>query len=113
MKTDRDQLFAEAVACYRAGVQWWPTAEFEKLHAMPEQAKRYETDIWEEQITNWLDSLINEPVLTSLYIAKQALGFSEKVERLGQRDANRIAAIMSNLKYKQRRTTKARFWVKK
>ena len=41
LKRDRDQLFAEAVVAFKAGEQWWPTAEFEEKHASVEQAKRY------------------------------------------------------------------------
>jgi len=113
LTTDRDQLFAEAVALFRAGVQWWPTAEFEKQYAMPEQAQRYETDIWEEQIEHWLTEIyMGSQPLTALNIAKGALGFTDKIERLQQREANRISAIMTTLKYKQKRTKKMRYWEK-
>lgn len=116
LRSDRDQLFAEAVHLFRTGVQWWPTAEFEKNHAMPEQAERYETDVWQEHIETWLrDQYIaytSQP-LTVLYIAKQALRFEDKIDKLGTRDALRISAIMSSLGYRQRRTTKARIWEKK
>jgi len=112
LTTDRDQLFAEAVHLFRRGVQWWPTAEFERQHAMPEQAKRYETDIWEEAIVQWLNTRIDTEPFTVLFVAKQALNFSEKIERLGTRDANRITAILTTLKYRQRRTKTARLWEK-
>ena len=39
LKRDRDQLFAEAVAAFGAGEQWWPTAEFEEKYASVEQAE--------------------------------------------------------------------------
>ena len=80
LKQDRDQLFAEAVALYRKGTRWWPTAEFEREHAQPEQAERYESDPWEELIANFLTGSVKQT--TILQVAKSALDF-EKVDKLG------------------------------
>jgi predicted P-loop ATPase len=41
---DRDQLFAEAVALYRASVKWWPDDAFEAEHIKPQQDARFEVD---------------------------------------------------------------------
>lgn len=55
--TDRDQLMAQAVACYRAGNNWWPDAEFERQHIKPQQDSRYETDdAWSEPISELLQT---------------------------------------------------------
>ena len=54
LKRDRDQLFAEAVAVYRAGEQWWPDGEFERRHIKPEQEARYEADPWEQAILEYV-----------------------------------------------------------
>ena len=51
---DRDQLFAEAVEAYRVGETWWPDRTFEKEHMMPQQAPRYEADVWEENIATYI-----------------------------------------------------------
>ena len=38
LRRDRDQLFAEAVADYRAGTHWWPDPKFEAAVIKPQQA---------------------------------------------------------------------------
>ena len=115
LSIDRDQLFAEAVACYRAGEWWWPTGEFEREYAMPEQAKRYETDPWEEPISQHLVSNPNSK-LSLLEIAQQVgLGSLDNMGRFSQREANRIKAIMSTLGWKKsakRGTRGKRTWEK-
>ena len=46
----RDQLWAEAVARFRRGEQWWLTEEEDAL-AEVEQEKRHEADVWENTIS--------------------------------------------------------------
>lgn len=48
---DRDQIWAEAVAAFRRGEQWWLTPEQEAL-ASDEQAARDVTDPWAELIAD-------------------------------------------------------------
>ena len=94
---DRDQLFAEAVRLYRDKVAWWPTADFERKHAQPEQAERYESDPWEELTANFLTGVKQT---TILQVAKSALDF-DKVDKLGTRDSHRVAAIMTGLGWRR------------
>ncbi len=52
---DRDQLWAEAVARYRAGEHWWlDTAEL-TVAAELEQTDRYEGDAWDDSIAKWVE----------------------------------------------------------
>jgi predicted P-loop ATPase len=51
---DRDQLWAEAVARFRAGAIWWiDTPELIEA-AAAEQEKRYQGDAWDARIDRWL-----------------------------------------------------------
>ena len=111
LKEDRDQLFAEAVALFKQGEAWWPTGEFEKQHAMPEQAQRYEGDAWEEMVASHLATASRTTVLQ---VAVSALDFG-KVDRLGTADQRRIAAIMTSLGWQRtkRGPNGQRFWEKK
>jgi len=52
---DRDQLWAEAMHLYKAGVSWWLTPEEEQL-ARNEQAAREIRDPWTEQLEEYVET---------------------------------------------------------
>lgn len=54
---DRGQLFAEAVAAYRAGEKWWPTREFEQEHMRRMQEEAFGADPWEDEIWEYLNKI--------------------------------------------------------
>ena len=84
LRADRDQLFAEAVELYRAGVAWWPGAEFEQQHIAAEQEARFEPDAWEWSIARFLN-LLHEPKRTTImHIALGALGYEGDRMRLSR-----------------------------
>jgi predicted P-loop ATPase len=105
LSEDRDQLFAEAVNLYQAGVPWWPDRAFETEHMAPQQAARYEGDPWEEAIEQYLASLSKATIAG---IAINALGF--RTDRLGTIDQRRIIAVLVNLKWEPKRDKRARWW---
>ena len=104
LKQDRDQLFAEAVALYREGEPWWPTAEFEREHAQARtgaalRGRRLggaDREIPERHAT----TLLEAAKTTVLEVAKDALDF-EKIDRLGTADQRRIMAIMTELGWRR------------
>ena len=51
---DRDQLWAEAVARFRAGAIWWLDTPELLAEAAAEQDKRYQSDAWDDLISHWL-----------------------------------------------------------
>jgi predicted P-loop ATPase len=109
LEEDRDQLFAEAVQLYRRGAAWWPDKQFEREHIKPQQDDRFQADVWEEPIRAFLEDVDKT---TILQVAKGALGFTDKVERLGTADQRRITSIMSNLGWEQKRNMSSRWWEK-
>jgi predicted P-loop ATPase len=92
LEVDRDQLFAEAVKFYHDGIYWWPDRDFEREYIMPQQAARYEGDVWEDDIANHLETASK---VTIGQIARNCLGF--KTERIGTADQRRIAAVLEQL----------------
>jgi predicted P-loop ATPase len=93
---DRDQHFAEAVARYHEGAPWWPDKDFERNHIMPQQAGRYEADVWEENIADYLN---NASKVTIGQIAKEALYI--ETPRIGTAEQRRIAAALERLNWKR------------
>jgi putative DNA primase/helicase len=55
IRENRDQLWAEAVALFDAGEQWWLDEEHEALRA-EEAVEHQESDPWEDPISRWLKS---------------------------------------------------------
>jgi predicted P-loop ATPase len=104
---DRDQLFAEALAAYRAGERWWPDGSFEKEHVAPEQDARFEPDAWEELIAQYLAP--GRPI-TVLAVAREAL-FIE-TPKLGTAEQRRIAEVLDRLGWKRKPSNGVRWWVK-
>lgn len=89
---DRDQLFAEAVALYRKGEQWWPDQAFEARHIKPQQDARYEVDAWETAIATYL---VARPHVTVMDVARDALHID--TPKLGTHEQRRIAAALEHL----------------
>ncbi len=93
---DRDQLFAEAIVRYRNGKPWWPDKDFEQTQIMPQQAERYEADVWEETIAGYLDG---KSKVTVGQVAREALHI--ETARIGTHDQRRIAAALEQLGWKR------------
>lgn len=128
LRANRDQLFAEAVVLYRAGVPWWPDRDFEHKHIQPEQEARFELDAWEKPIKDYLDCLHEPKRTTILNIAINALGYELEppltptskdepmpvrgtpLNRLGTADQRRITAILVHLGWVPKRNMKERWW---
>jgi predicted P-loop ATPase len=117
LEDDREQLFAEAVARYHEGVPWWPDKDFERANIVPEQEARFEVDLWEVPIAEFLDleAAKGEPAKVTLgQVAGGALRL--EIGRVGTADQRRIAAVMRHVGWKRDEKREAGtgrwFWIK-
>ncbi|MGJ8545556.1 MAG: VapE domain-containing protein [Sulfitobacter sp.] len=60
LAAERDQLFAEAVAAFKAGEPWWLDRDFEAEHAAPVQAAAYVSDSWADDVSQWLGGAVDD-----------------------------------------------------
>lgn len=96
----RDQLFAEAVALFKAGERWHPLADEQIRLFIPEQTLREYDDPWEGRIEDWLYS--NTFSSTSV---SEVLGDCLKIEAGKQTQANaiQVGKILTRLGWKKER----------
>jgi predicted P-loop ATPase len=107
---DRDQLWAEAIVCFKAGQKWWlETPELEAL-ATIELKTRFKTDTWQEPIAEWLDDRKDTSIEEVL---KHVFGLAPREQN---RSAQmRVADILTNLGFSKHRPRKGlkrsnRYW---
>ncbi|WP_448031979.1 VapE domain-containing protein [Bradyrhizobium liaoningense] len=109
LKVDRDQLFAEAVALYRTGWQWWPDRDFEREHIAPQQSQRYEVDVWQDIIASYV---ADKAEVTIGQIAMLALGMA--TAKIGTAEQRRIASVLDRLEWERGKPTATRRpWVRR
>ena len=102
---DRDQLFAEAVAAYRAGAEWWPDAAFEREHIAPEQRQRFDTDPWDQTIR---DYALGRERVAVMEIAETALSLDKG--EVGTTEQRRITSVLTEMGWTPDRDWRGRFY---
>ena len=109
---DRDQLWAEAVHRFRAGVSWH-IASTDPIwtDVQAAQAERFERDIWEEKIREYAEPRSNQGVSVSEILADC---LHIEVARQGQSEKNRVGKILTALRWLRKKarvdTTGVREW---
>jgi len=93
LRADREQLLAEAVASWQAGGAlalppelWGAAAE--------EQAARVEVDPWEDRVASYCKG---HKEVTCVEVLTSSLGLGLDLERVGQREQNRVARVLGML----------------
>ena len=103
LRAERDQLWAEAVACYRAGHPWWVERDEAEIFAA-EQDQRYQADMWEEPIIAYLSQPTAGESVTGAQILEKALNIDPS--HWGKPEQMRVGKIMHRLKWPRRRQSK-------
>lgn len=99
IRTQRDQLWAEAVVLHESGEAWWFTDPETIAAAREEQDARYVTDPWERPIVEYLrnredatiEDLLNHAVLVDR-------------SRQSNADQQRVGRILKRIGWQRRRT---------
>ncbi len=113
---DRDQLWAEVVALYRANEHWWPDPDFETRVIRPEQEARYDEDGWTPLVADYVRGRTQ---VTLIEVFRSALADpynpSQKElppEKFDGRAQARVREILQNLGWTRgQRANGARWWV--
>lgn len=110
LAADRDQLWAEAVAAYRARERWWLTDE---RVARAEQEDRMQVDAWEEPIAAYLASVILRAG-GALMRDRPSVGIQDvfatlqiPIERQGLAETRRAVAVLKRLGWLRRQVRNA------
>lgn len=117
LRHDREQLWAEAVAAYRAGEPWWIVDREIEAEAREEQAIRNEGDAWTPIVAGWIERY-NRPIDFKGFYTHEILvdGIGKRQADITQPDRVRIGKIMRGLGYEMQPAKIAhrveRLWVK-
>jgi len=101
LRRDRDQLWAEAVARFRAGETWWIDSGELSAAAADEQQQRYDEDAWQSLIEEWIEGreYVTIEQILRLCIQKQPSDWN-------QGDKNRIARCLRAIGWTRKRGPK-------
>lgn len=98
IERDREQLWAEAVACWREGAPYYPQTDHEKALCEAEQEERLELDPWHDLIARWLEERVSDTVTTD-EIMTSCLDI--KFGHWQPRDKQRVAQILKDVGWKR------------
>lgn len=94
IKRDREQIWAEAVAAYRAGERWWLEGEAEAA-AQDEQASRMADDPWLDVVAETVRGK------SQITIREVFLAMGVVPADMTRKDSDRIAALLKRMDWKR------------
>jgi len=112
IRANRDQLFAEGVALYKAGEPWWVEDESVRAKAREIQESRTQEDSWASVVQEWLEQQYGSAVITTAMILSEALDIPK--DRQSQREQIRVSNVMTGLGWAKKQETvggkRDRYW---
>ncbi len=99
LKADRDQLWAEAVAMFEDGNQWWPSSATSS-EIEQQQDDRISEDLWTEKIKSFLESdasVLQDRRVTIPHILSNC--FNLAVLHHTQTEKNRVGRVLKTLRW--------------
>jgi putative DNA primase/helicase len=94
VRAHREQLWAEAVAAFRAGEQWWLTPEEDEALAL-QNAEHEAQDIWTDPVRDWLEE---HRALQEVQVGQMLkLALNRDLENWSRVDEMRVSAILRQL----------------
>lgn len=94
LRKDRDQLWAEAVARYRAIEHWWLEPEEEEIAKHEQEARQIE-DLWDRKIRDYVMARSPDEYFTNAVVVEEALMLP--LDKRDQRVEKRVGAILTRL----------------
>lgn len=95
---DREQLWAEAVALFKGGEDWWIIDPEVTKEAQAQQAERNESDPWLEVLRDWIREY-GENFETSEALVR---GIGKRKEDIREADSKRVRKCLEMMGYKRR-----------
>ena len=110
VKRDRDQLWAEAMALYLQGEEWWLT-DAESVLLSEVQSVYQAEDTWEDAITEWLMQddrvkTVREFGVKASRLMSEAIQMP--VEKQTHGHSTRLGAVLTRMGWKKRRVQSGR-----
>ncbi|MFO1413940.1 MAG: virulence-associated E family protein [Burkholderiales bacterium] len=99
----RDQLFAEAVAAYRAGAPWYPQTSDDKELFREQQAARELGDVYEDMIRTYV---ANKSEISMREIFEDCL--NTEPAKMTRAEQSRVGEVMKKLGWRKRRESTGR-----
>lgn len=103
LQRDRDQLWAEAVAAYKAGEPWWLESQEVTAAAEEEQAARYEGSAWDGLILDWVDERIRRGSASVSVAEILELAINKACKEWSKADEMRVTSCLRSAKWRRLR----------